>query len=96
MSRRKIDQQGAPPDAPLPEPDEVGAAVRDVTYRLTHDLADTREDLRDAAAFAPLAAVKIIERCATALAARPKRTITAIAGIAIVAAGVAAFWRKKP
>lgn len=96
MSRRKMDQRGAPPDAPLPEQDEVGAAVRDVTYRLTHDLADTREDLRDAAAFAPLAAVKVLERWATALAARPKRTIAAIVGLAIVAAAVAAFWRKKP
>ena len=57
--------------------------------------ADLREDLRDAAAFAPLAAVKVIERCATALTARPKRTIAVIAGFAIVAASMAAICRKK-
>lgn len=95
MSRRKTVPKGSPPDKPPPERDEIGPAVRDVTYRLTHDLADTPEDLRDAAAFAPLAAVKFIERCATALAARPKRTIAAVAGLAIVAAGVAIFWRRK-
>lgn len=95
MSKRKMDSHGVPSDQPLREQDEIGAAIRDVTYRLTHDLADTREDLRDAAAFAPLAAVKVIERCATALTARPKRTIAVIAGFAIVAASMAAIWRKK-
>ncbi len=95
MSNRKMDSHGVPRDQPLRERDEIGAAMRDVTYRLTHDLADTREDLRDAAAFAPLAAVKVIERCATALTARPKRTIAVIAGFAIVAASMAAICRKK-
>lgn len=95
MSKCKMDSHGVPSDQALRERDEIGAAIRDVTYRLTHDLADTREDLRDAAAFAPLAAVKVVERCAAALAARPKRTIAAIAGLAILAAGVAAIWRKK-
>lgn len=95
MSNLKIDWHGVPRNQPLRERNEIGAAMGDGTYRLTHDLADTREDLRDAAAFAPLAAVKVIERCATALTARPKRTIGVIAGLAIVAASVAAMCRKK-
>ena len=31
---------------------DLAAAVHDVTHRLTHDLSDTPEDIRDAVAFA--------------------------------------------
>lgn len=79
-----------------PEPDEVGAAVRDTAFRLTHDLSDTPADLRDAAALAPLAAIKLARRCADAIAARPKRAVLLIAAaVAAVLTGVAALRRAR-
>jgi hypothetical protein len=44
--------------------DDVGPAVRDLAHHLTHDISDTPKDLRDAVAFAPLAAVKVLKRLA--------------------------------
>ncbi len=73
--------------------DEIGPAVRDVAFQLTHDLSDTREDLRDAIAFAPLAAVKLAHRCASYLAARPKRSLSVLA--AVLLTGFALARRKR-
>jgi len=95
MSEHKPSDFAGSGDLP-PEPDEVGAAVRDVSYRLTHDLSDTSDDLRDAAALAPLAAIKLAQRYASAIAARPKRTFLAIAGLAgLVVAGATWLRRKR-
>ncbi|WP_133255219.1 hypothetical protein [Phenylobacterium kunshanense] len=72
-----------PPEAAgfLPDPDEVGPAVRDVAHNLTHDLSDTPDDLRDAAAAAPLIAVKLAQRFAAAVAHRPERAVAILAGV---------------
>ncbi len=45
--------------------DELTPAIRDVAFRLTHDLSGTREDVRDALAFTPLALVKLLDRFVT-------------------------------
>ena len=57
MSEGKPMTRKPAPDGLPPIPDEVGPAVQDVTFQLSHDLSDTPQDLRDAVAFAPLAAV---------------------------------------
>lgn len=74
------------PDPPevaglAPEPDEVGPTVRDVAHNLAHDLSDTPDDLRDAAAAAPLIAVKLAQRFAAAFAHRPERAVAILAGV---------------
>ena len=76
---------------PAPAP-----AIRDVAYRLTHDLSDTPDDLRDAVAFAPLATVKLAQQGASFLAARPRRTLLALAGFAAIVMGFAVTRRKRP
>lgn len=95
MSKDIDKPDGAAPRKPSTESDEVGQAIRDVTYRLTHDLSNTPEDLRDALAFGPLAAIKLAERCASVLAARPKRTLAAVIALGVVLTGIALTWRKK-
>jgi len=84
------DSAGLPPDL-----DEVTPALRDVTHRLLHDLSDTPEDLRDAAALAPLALIKLAQQSARALAARPKRTLLVLASLSAVLAGFAMSRRKR-
>lgn len=66
------------------EVDELTPAIRDVAVRLTHDLSDTREDVRDALAFAPVALVKLLDRFIAYAAARPKRAIAMFAGLLLV------------
>lgn len=75
-----IDVRSTRPAELRPEPDELRPAVADVAWRLTHDLSDTPDDLRDALAFAPLAAVKAVAKVAGFMAARPRRTAAAVAG----------------
>lgn len=79
-----------------PEARELTAAVEDVAYRLTHDLSDTPDDVRDAVAFAPLAVVKFLHHVAAEVRRRPKTAIAlvtaAAAGIGLLAAGV---WRRS-
>lgn len=65
--------------------DEIGPAIQDVGFQLTHDLSDTSDDLRDALAFAPLAAVKLAQRCAGYLAARPRRSLGVLAAVLVTA-----------
>jgi len=77
------------------EPDEVTPAIRDVAYRLTHDLKDTREDLRDAVAFAPLAAIKLAQRGTDLLTRRPRQTLLSLAGLAAVTVSFVLTWRKR-
>jgi hypothetical protein len=76
------------------EPDELGPAVRDVSYQLTHDLSDTPADLRDAVAFAPLAMVKLAQRFARGLS-RPGGRTALLAGsaAALLLAGV--VWARR-
>lgn len=79
-----------------PEAHELTAAVEDIAYRLTHDLSDTSEDIRDAMAFAPLAVVKFLHTLEAEVRRRPK-TATAlatalVAGIGLLAAGL---WRRS-
>jgi hypothetical protein len=76
-----------------PETDELETAVRDVAYRLTHDMSDTADDLRDAAAFAPLAVVKAMNNLATRAAAHPRK----LALTALLLAGAAGLiaWRRS-
>lgn len=95
MSKRKPITKTPAPEGLAPAHDEVGPAVRDVAYQLTHDLSDTRSDLRDAVAFAPLAAVKLVQRCARYLAARPRRSLSVLAGLAAVVVAGAALTRRK-
>ena len=73
---------------------EVRPAVEDVVFELTHDLSDTPEDLRDAAAFAPIALVKALGGVADYLAARPRRTL-AIAGTMLLAIGLFLAARRR-
>ena len=68
-----------------PEPDEIGPTVQDVARNLAHDLSDTPDDLRDAAAAAPLIIVKLAQRFAGAVTARP-------GAVAILAGLVAVLW----
>lgn len=76
--------------------DELGPAVLDVTFQLAHDLSDTPAGLRDALAFAPLAGVKMAQRCAGYLAARPGRSLGVLAGLAaVVVTGFALARRKR-
>lgn len=75
--------------------EELGPAVRDVAHRLIHDLSDTPEDIRDAVAFAPLAAVKVLQACANAISRHPRRTMLALAGLAAAAIGALALARGK-
>ena len=85
MSRSKHDDSD-------PEAHELTAAVGDVAYRLTHDLSDTPEDIRDALAFAPLATVKFLRHLEAKVRRRPKTAIalaTVLAvGIGLIAAGL--------
>lgn len=80
----------SPADLP-PEPSELEIAARDVAYRLTHDLHDTGEDLRDAAAFAPLAVVKFLNSLATRVSAHPKKLAV---GLVLLAASIG-FLRRR-
>ena len=79
-----------------PEARELTAAVEDIAYRLTHDLSDTPDDVRDAVAFAPLAVVKFLHNLAAEVSRRPKATIAlvtaAAAGIGLLAV---ALWRRS-
>lgn len=75
-----------------PEPDELEPAVRDVAYRLTHDLHDTGEDIRDAAAFAPVAVVKALNDLVTRAAAHPRKL--ALAVLLLAGGGGALLWRR--
>lgn len=96
MSERKPMTRKPAPDGLPPIPDEVGPAVQDVTFQLSHDLSDTPQDLRDAVAFAPLAAVKLAQRFARHLAARPRRSLGVVAGLAAgVALGMALARRGR-
>ena len=70
------------------EVDDLTPAIRDVAVRLTHDLSDTREDVRDALAFAPVALVKLLDRFVAYAAARPKRAIAVFAGLLLAGAVV--------
>ena len=70
--------------------DELTPAIGDVAFRLTHDLSDTREDVRDALAFAPVALVKLLDRFIAYAAARPKRAIAMFAGLLLAGAVVVA------
>ena len=72
------------------EIDELTPAIRDVAFRLSHDLSDTREDIRDALAFAPVALVKLLDRFVAYAAARPKRAIAKFAGLLLAGAVVVA------
>ncbi len=96
MSKRLEETDVSPTGEPPSEPDEIGPAIRDMTYRLTHDLTDTPEDLRDAAGLAPLAAIKLAQQAADFLAKRPKRTFFALVGLAVIAVRVAVALRKRP
>lgn len=80
---------------PSPDPEELRAALGDVSYNLTHDLSDTPQDLRDAAAFAPLAAVKLAQRLALAIRRRPRHALLVAAGLGAVALGVAALFQRR-
>lgn len=95
MSKRKPKTKTPAPQGLAPAHDEVGSAVRDVAFQLTHDLSDTRSDLRDAVAFAPLAAVKLAQRCTRYLAARPRRSLSVLAGLAAVIMAAAALIRRR-
>lgn len=77
------------------EPNEVTPAIGDVAYRLTHDLSDTQEDIRDALAFAPLALVKSLESGLVYLATRPRRTAAIIGGLLISAGLVGVLLRRR-
>lgn len=89
MSKRKTLSQGSP-SADLPsEFDEIAPAIRDVTYRLMHDLSDTPGDIRDAAALAPLALIKLAQQSGRFLGKRPKRTLLGLAFIPVVLAVIA-------
>ena len=75
--------------------DELTPAIRDVAYRLTHDLSDTREDIGDALAFAPVALVKLLDRFVAYAAARPKRAIAMFAGLLLAGAVVVTQRRRR-
>lgn len=84
------------PDDQLPSAlNEVAPAIRDVTNRLTHDLSDTPDDLRDTIAFAPLAAVKLVQEGVNFLSARPGRTLMVVTTLAAIVMGIAVA-RRKP
>jgi len=74
---------------------ELTPAFRDVAFRLTHELSDTPEDIRDALAFAPLALVKLLDRFVAYATARPKRAIAIFAGLLLVGA-VVVTQRRRP
>lgn len=94
MTERKPKTQN-PADGLSAAPDEVGPAARDVAFQLTHDLSDTSKDLRDALAFAPLAAVKLAQQGAGYLAARPRRSLAVLAGLAALLVAGATLARRK-
>ena len=94
VERYFADASALPPvtvSAALHLVDEAGIApaIRDVTYRLMHDLSDTPDDIRDAAALAPLALIKLAQQSARFLAERPKRTLLGLAFISVVLAVIA-------
>lgn len=76
------------------ELEELAPAVRDVAHRLAHDLSDTPEDVRDALAFAPVAAAKVFQACANAISRHPRHTMLALAGL-VAAIGTLALARSK-
>lgn len=77
-------------------PDDLRPALRDVGYQLTHNLKDTPQDLRDAAAFAPLAIIKTINAWVSRGSAHPKRSGVALALLGLaVALGLAARSRRR-
>lgn len=86
MSRRPTLPKAPRSDDLPPEGDEVAPAVGDVTYRLLHHLSDTPQDIRDAAALAPLALIKLAQQWARVLAARPTQAVLILAGLAAIVA----------
>lgn len=77
------------------EADQLDQALKDVAFQLTHKPSDTCRDLRDAVAFAPIAAVKGIGRLVDGLVARPRRIwIAAGVGVLLLVAGAVAVARK--
>ena len=75
---------------------DLAAAVHDVTHRLTHDLSDTPEDIRDAVAFAPLALVKGLEIAGSWVHRRPKAMLAiGVAVVAGIALGVGGVLRRR-
>lgn len=94
-----INDEASPSDAAAadlpPGPDELETAVRDVAYRLTHDLHDTGEDLRDAAAFAPLALAKGLNDLVTRAAAHPRKLALAVIAVA-TAVGLLGRRKRSP
>lgn len=66
---------------------ELRTAVGDVAYRITHDLSDTADDLRDAAAFAPVALIKGLTVLASAARPHPRKLV--IAALSFVALAIA-------
>jgi len=77
------------------ETDELGPAIRDVSYQLVHDFSDTRDNIEDAVAFAPLALVKMVERGAHLIASWPKQVLVGIGGLAGAALAIVIFIRRK-
>lgn len=65
-------------------PSEIEPAVQDITYQLTHDISDTGENLRDAAAFAPVAVAKGLNDLVTRASAHPRKLGLALAAVAAV------------
>lgn len=72
---------------------ELEPAIRDVAYRLTHDLRDTGEDVRDAAAFAPLALMKVLNGLATRVSAHPRKLALGL-GLVVTTLGMLR-WRSR-
>lgn len=87
-----------PPDSIPDGPsgiDEIAPAIRDVAYKLTHDLSDTPEDICDAIAFAPLALAKTLDGFASYILARPRRVAGLVAGLLLSLAAVALLRRRR-
>jgi hypothetical protein len=91
MTDKDRNSEAVAPEPLPPEPNELAPAVRDVAYQLTHDLRDTHEDIRDAAAFAPLALVKAFNAFATRVAAHPRKTALAV----ILLGGAVGLFRRR-
>lgn len=66
---------------------ELRTAVGDGAYGITHDLSDTADDLRDAAALAPVALIK--GPTVLASAARPHPRKVALAVLSLMALAIA-------
>lgn len=96
MSEGKPMTQKPAPDGLLPARDEVGPATQDLAFQLSHDLSDTAQNLRDAVAFAPLAAAKLAQRFGRDISTSPRRSLAVVAAVAaVVAIGVALARRRR-